>query len=73
LMDLFQKENMKVADEGLKFLEYVKTNKSFELDFAHNQVVRSLQELIKFFMENQLIEDIDQEMEKLNNYIISIQ
>ena len=42
LMDIFQKENMKVADEGLKFLEYVKSNKSFELDFGQNQVVKSL-------------------------------
>lgn len=73
LIDMFQKENVKVADEGNKFLEYVKTTKKFELEFSKNQVVRNLQDLIKFFMENQLIEDIEQELDKLNNYVSSIQ
>lgn len=73
LIDMFQKENVKVADEGNKFLEYVKTTKKFELEFSKNQVVRNLQDLIKFFMENQLIEDIEQELDKLNNYVNSIQ
>lgn len=72
LIDMFQRENMKVAEEGCKFLEYVKANKKFEMDFAQNQVVKNMTELIRFFIENQLIEDIDQEMEKLNNYVNSI-
>lgn len=31
-----------------------------------------MMDLINFFIKNQLIEDIDQEMEKLNNYVNSI-
>ena len=73
LIDMFQRENIKVADEGSKFLDYVKNTKKFEAEFAQNQVVRNMTELIKFFIENQLIEDIEQEMEKLNNYVNSIQ
>ncbi|MGB1955870.1 MAG: hypothetical protein ACPHUK_09750 [Candidatus Poseidoniaceae archaeon] len=34
LIDMFQRENMKVAEEGCKFLEYVKNTKKFELDFS---------------------------------------
>ena len=72
LIDMFQRENIKVADEGCKFLDYVKNAKKFELEFSQNQVVRNMTDLINFFIKNQLIEDIDQEMEKLNNYINSI-
>ena len=64
---------MKVAEEGCRFLDYIKNTKKFDLDFANNSAVKSLGELIKFFMENQLIEDIDQELDKLNNYVASIQ
>ena len=69
---MFQRENMKVAEEGCRFLDYVKNTKKFDLDFSNNPAVKSLSDLIKFFMDNQLIEDIDQELDKLNNYIASI-
>ena len=73
LVDMFQRENMKVAEEGCRFLDYIKTSKKFDLDFSQNQAVKNLSELIKFFIANQLIEDIDQELDKLNNYVASIQ
>lgn len=41
---------MKVAEEGCRFLDYIKNTKKFDLDFANNSSVKSLGELIKFFM-----------------------
>lgn len=64
---------MKVAEEGCRFLDYVKASKKFDLDFSQNPVVKGLRDLITFFIDNQLIEDIDQELDKLNNYVASIQ
>lgn len=72
VIDMFQRENMKVADEGARFLDFVKSQKKFDLDFSQNQTVRNLTDLIKFFMDNQLIEDIELELEKLNNFVSSI-
>ena len=34
LVDMFQRENMKVAEEGCRFLDYIKTSKKFDLDFS---------------------------------------
>lgn len=34
LIDMFQRENLKVADEGCKFLDYVKNAKKFEIEFS---------------------------------------
>lgn len=56
---MFQRENMKVAEEGCRFLDYVKASKKFDLDFSQNPVVKGLRDLITFFIDNQLIEDID--------------
>ena len=39
IIDMFQRENMKVADEGARFLDFVKSQKKFDLDFAQNQAV----------------------------------
>lgn len=43
---------MKVADEGARFLDFVKSQKKFDLDFTQNQAVGQLTDLIKFFMDN---------------------
>lgn len=34
LIDMFQRENLKVAEEGCKYLDYVKSTKKFDLDFS---------------------------------------
>lgn len=34
LVDMFQRENMKVAEEGCRFIDYVKATKKFDLDFS---------------------------------------
>ena len=46
LMDMFQRENLKVAEEGSRFIDLIKKSKQFDKDFSKNKLVQNLRDTI---------------------------